>query len=246
MTDVHTDVTGPPTAGDGGGDAAEVPRRRWPWLAAAAAGIALVVVLVIVAGGGDDDGSASPSNTTPVPDEVTPNLDDAGTDLSDLLAAGRDRTVHAVYETTGGDDVTLELWRKDGKVRRDTHVEAEGSTADTAGFLIDGESISCSRRDGGDWTCSSALTEASQDGIFGTVLEQLAGVDVRAGDETIGGRDVRCFTFAAADGDGEVCVTPEGTPVRAAVGDTSIELVDLDDDVDDDIFEPPADISSAE
>ena len=56
-----------------------------------------------------------------------------------------------------------------------------------------------------------------------------------------------CFSaFGQLMHEGVDLVASAGTPVRAAVGDTSIELVDLDDDVDDDIFEPPADISSAE
>ncbi|WP_436794816.1 hypothetical protein [Actinospongicola halichondriae] len=247
MSDVQTEVpSGPPSADEPPEAPASGRPRRW-WLVALVVGaVAVVVALVVFAGGDDDDGPASPTNTTPVPDVVTPNLDDAGAELAELLALGRDQTVHAVYRTAGGDDVTLELWRKDGKVRQDTHVEADGSTADTAGFLVDGESITCSRRDDSDWTCSQAVAETSPDGIFGSVLEQLAGVDVEARDDTIDGADVRCFTFGAADGDGEVCVTEAGTPVRAAVGDTAIELVESDGDVDDDIFDPPAEISSAE
>lgn len=77
------------------------------------------------------------------------------------------------------------------------------------------------------------------------MLQQLGGLDVVARDVTIDGRAVRCFEFGAADGDGEICVTKAGVPVRASVGESSIELVHLEASVDDDVFELPAEITSA-
>lgn len=246
MSDVQTDLAPGPPSDEGATD--DVPRsRRGRWVAGGVAALVAVIVLVVVLAGGDDgDDGAEPDPSTPAPSEVTPGLDASGSELADLLALGREQTVHATYRATGGDDLTLEIWRKDGRVRQDTHVESEAGSADTAGFLLDGESIACSRRDDEDWTCSSSSTEASPDGLFGTVVDQLSGAAVEASDDEVDGREVRCFRFDAADGTGEMCVTADGIPVRAVVGDSGLELVDTDDDVDDSVFDPPAEVESAD
>lgn len=251
MSDVETEMpSGPPT----GDVPSETPsdddpgRGRVIAIGAVGAAVVVAVVAFLVFGGDDDDASDSATPTsTPVPADLGPTLDAEGTELDDLLAAAQELEYHATYRTVGGDqDVTLDLWRKGGVVRQDSRIETDAGTADTSSFLLDdGRSVTCTRRDDDPWTCSEALSETSPDGIFGSVLDQLGGQDVEVVEETIDGRDARCFRFGATDGAGEMCVTEEGIPARALVGETGLELESLERDVDDDVFEPPAEVTSA-
>lgn len=234
------------------GDAADPPPgepppavgpRRWPW---ALVGVALVVAAVVgirlLDGDDDDAGPTAPSEVT-LPDATGNELDPTGAELVALLEAGRGETYHATYELAAPElDVasTVEVWRADGQVRQDTFLEArDGTRVHTAAFQRAGSTISCVQRGDEPWSCAEAETPASND-LFGTVADQLGGTRVRARDDEIDGRDVRCFDFETPEGEGTTCVTGAGIPVLLALAGSEIRLATLDDDVPGDTFTPPA------
>lgn len=227
----------------------------------AAAAVAAAAVAVWFFGTRDDGGGSAhdvPTNETvaTAPTATTLPLDDAGSELADLLARSRDATFHATYEATkpatteGGvaERYTVDLFRDAGRTRQDTATALSGGDYLTSGILRDGVSIVCAKQGTADWVCSQNEVddESVADGIFGQIVDQLGGVEVTATDETIDGREVRCFSYETAEGPGSMCLTGEGIPVRILGGDTELVLTELTDDVPDDAFEPPAEPVQAE
>lgn len=219
-------------------------RRRWP---------IAVLLVVVVAGlvgalliGGDGDERPSPT-TIALPTPEGPALDAGGSELVQLLEAGRSRTFHATYRASGGavegaGQLTIELWRGGGRQRQDTVLElANGDVARTAGLVLGDRTVVCSQRPKQDWTCSETVNrDVDPDGVFGSARDQLKGVAVRSRADTVAGRTVHCFDFTATDGPGTFCVTPEGVPVRVAVGGSEFLLSALSENVEGDAFDPPA------
>lgn len=225
---------------------AEPPRRRrrWPWVAAALVVLAGAAVAV-VALGSDDDDPAGPAVTSELPDPLDSSNDPDTAELAELLAQGRVATYHATYSTSGGagaavEGTTLEVWRDGGRLRQDTTATIEGQEVQTASFLEDGEVVVCSTAVDG-WSCSSSTpTGAEQDGVFGSIHQQLAGSSVTARDAEVGGEPARCFAFSGPEGDGELCVTLHGVPASIVIGEVRIELTGLEDTVPADTFDLPA------
>jgi hypothetical protein len=210
------------------------------------------------AGGDGDASSTVPDVSTQqsAPPTTTGPLDAEGNELAELLASSRDATFHATYEATtppqteGGQATayTLELFRSEGRTRQDTITELEGGDYLTAGILVDGASILCTKQGSAEWLCSESADaeDSAADGVFGTLVRSLGGVDVTASDDVVGGRSVRCFAYETGDGSGSMCLTPDGIPVRITGGDTELVLTDLEETIDDDVFVPPAEPAQAE
>lgn len=222
------------------------PRHRRPWLLGAAALIVLGVVVAVLLLSGDDDEPSPPPSTSALPDPLTDGSTDADTvELIELLADGRASTYRAVYRSSGtDDDVTLEIWRRDGRLRQDTLTRSGDLEVQTSSFLLDDKGFSCSLLPGEDWVCTEAAGAGAvaEDGVFGSVQDQLAGSQVTARDGELDGRDVRCFAYSGeATPGGEICVTTDGVPARIKADDATIELAELDGEVDDDVFTLPAD-----
>lgn len=228
-------------------------RRRWPL----ALGLALAAVLAAAAGwivqrddgdGGRSGNMAGPRDRTSVslPPPVSALPDAEGSELLALLKAGRARTFHAKYDASGpniGGKLTLELFRKQGKLRQDTRLESEAGVTLTAGFALGGNTtVSCTKRGAEPWVCarSAGSAETALDGVFGSIAAELAGVDVTVEDSTAAGRQARCFRFPTRDGQGSLCLTAEGIPVRASVNGTEMTLSEFTESVNDDVFRPPA------
>ena len=218
-----------------------------------------VGIFLVVSGGDDDDddGGSGISGELPdaptVPPPVTGEVSAEAEELIALLDLGEEGRYHALYVVNGdpavvGGETTLELWRDGGRSRRDTHVVAEGGTADTVGILnAEGAAISCSRVDEGDWTCVEAESPEEVEGdVIGSVRSQLTGAEVTPRDDEIDGRDVRCFAFSTTDGPAEICVTDAGVVVRLGAGDVALELTELDAEVPGDVFTPPAEPTAPE
>jgi hypothetical protein len=199
-----------------------------------------VLVLVLVAGGvgaafvladDDDDGGSTAGTTTTEAKQA--QLDEGGTELEALVAAGRNLTFHAVYAAGGG--LEVEVWRREGKARQDTRIEGEGGSSQTVGIVAGGETIVCAESSGA-WQCSTRDSiDRDIDGLFGSVLDLSAGASVAVTDETVADRPSRCFAVAES----AICLTPEGIPTRLTIGDRALELTSLDDQVDDEVFTPP-------
>ena len=54
-------------------------------------------------------------------------------------------------------------------------------------------------------------------------------------------RAVRCFTLTVAGETSEQCTTESGVPVLVRAAGSEIRLLELDTEIDDRVFEPPAD-----
>jgi hypothetical protein len=224
-------------------------RRVLPVAAAVLVVAAAVIVFLLVRDDDDDSGGSTPttnsSSEATLPPPVSAPLDAEAEVLADLIAEAREATFHAVYKATGdavGGELTLEVWRKDGRIRQDSTLVGSTGTGYTAGILDDDQAITCSKQDEAEWVCSETAdaTETNPDGIFGAVIEQLAGADVTESTETIDGREARCFSFPTGDGTGSMCLTDEGIPLRLTINETNLVLETLEDDVEDDVFTPPA------
>jgi hypothetical protein len=196
----------------------------------AALAVAAFVVAFVVASRGDDD------------DDVRAEADLEGLDaltveareLVALADQGRQVTFHAVYEQRGGD--RFEVWTDGVDVREET-TPAEGERRLL--LRLGEEAVDCVEDDDG-WTCEEPTEPSS--GVQGRIeqlVADLAGAEVAPRDGTIAGTDVRCFAITTAEGPLEICLTMAGVLARLEAGDARLELVSLDDEVDDDVFEVP-------
>lgn len=229
-------------------------------IGAAAAVAAAALALWFFAIRDDDDSSTTGTDTTEVPETAPPTtgqpLDEAGSELEELLASSRDATYHATYEaptppeTEGGvaQSYTVEIFRSEGRTRQDTITALDGGDYLTTGILVDGVSTLCTKQGTADWVCSAneVTDESVADGIFGQIVRNLGGVTVTATDDTFEGEPVRCFSYESPDGPGSMCLNADGIPVRIVGGTTELVLVDLEDTVPEDAFEPPAEPVQAE
>lgn len=201
--------------------------------------------VAVAALSGDDDEPSGPTVTSELPDPLDSSNDPDTAELAALLAQGRAAAYHATYGTSGGaeaavEGTTLEVWRSGGRLRQDTSATIAGQEVRTSSFLQDGEVVVCSTGADG-WTCSRSVpTGTEEDGLFGSVRQQLAGSSVTARDAEVSGEPARCFAFSGPEGDGELCVTLDGVPASITMGDVRIVLTDLDDVVPGDAFDVPA------
>jgi hypothetical protein len=210
--------------------------------------VALLVWLLVIR---DDRKSGTiPSvptgSTVTVPAAVSLPSDAEGRSLLELMEKGRSLTFHATYKATGDPavlpgELTIEVWRKGGKIRQDTSLKSDSGTAHTQSFVIDGKSLTCTQENNDPWSCSPESDPGTNvDGVFGSTAAQLRGIDVTARDDTVSGRAAKCFDFATADGAGTLCFTPDGLPLRLALAGQDLSLNDLQTSVDDAVFSPPA------
>lgn len=181
-----------------------------------------------------------------IPPAASAAPDAEASTLLELLEAGRDLTFHATYEVTGdpellGGELTIEVWRKDGRIRQDSTLVRPNTTVRTAGLVLGDDTFTCSQRDSEPWSCSSAPDPGTnEDGVFGSVAAELDGVDVTESTDTISGRDARCFSFPTGDGAGMLCLTPDGLPLKLSANGQELVLAEVESSVDDAVFEPPA------
>jgi hypothetical protein len=227
------------------------PKRRAHRIVAVLVAVALVAVggwALLIRDDGKPSGAipnASGDTAATVPPVAAGTTDAEGAQLVALLQKGRTATFHATYMATGdplklGGELSISVWRKDGKIRQDTVVKSDSSTSHTAGYIIKGHSASCVQQDDQPWTCSLLPdSEADVDGIFGSAANQLQGVDVTVADDTIGGHKASCFSFPASDGTGTLCVTSDGIPVKLAINGEDLTISDLSSSVDDSVFVTP-------
>lgn len=204
-------------------------RRRWVVLAVVA--IVAFAVTFFVASDDEDDADDAGSALT------LDDLEALGVEARELVARveqGAQVTHHAVYEQSGGH--RFEVWTDGERVREET------SPADGERRLLlrtEGEALNCVE-DEDAWSCDEP-TEAApglQDRLDQLVAD-LIGAEVAISEATIADLEVECFDITGGEDDLQICLTEAGVVARLAAGGDEIELVTLDDDVDDDDFDPP-------
>jgi hypothetical protein len=204
-----------------------------------------VAVIVAVRGGDDDDDVAGPDTTT----TTEAPLSDEAQELVDLLAESRELDLHLVFEPTepgaGGATLVVDVWWKGDRAAQRLTASAGGQTEQAIAYVLPGGNVICQRPPGDEWACQpsvSVATEAGEAaGIIDALASDLGGKEVTVEEARVGEHEARCFTIEGATG-GAVCVTDEGIPVRFTLGTSQMELVSLERSVDDDVFEPPAEV----
>lgn len=244
-------MTEPDAPGGPGGDPPPRARRRGLLAATVVVTAVVVAVVAILVLGGDDDGGPSADGRSgldevSLPEGADADLTGLAAEVVALLEGRAELTYHATYEGTGGEigEVAIEELRDGpGRLRTDSRTSGDGG-GETRTLLVDGQSVVCSRSGDAPFTCTAEPGLVAADPFTGSIADQLAGVVLTETDTTeVGGRDARCFTFAAEDGEAELCIDERGIPLRLAVGDVRLELTALEDDVAADAFVPPAEPS---
>lgn len=217
-----------------------------------AIGAGLGVGFAAMIGGDDDDGDDDASTTT-LPFESTTTVERPDEDenpeaaeLFDLVTAFTDLTLHARYRVEVAErpeaSSIIEIWQKDGQVRQEATVEAGAGAGGKIAMLdLTDRVILCQQPPDGDYSCGlvSEQEATAFDSLRTNLIADLADQEVEVSDDTIDGRDVRCFRVAAAAA-GEICVTDEGVLARISSPEGSFELIEFETEVDDDAFTPPA------
>lgn len=218
-------------------------------LLAIGAGLGLGFATLI--GGDDDEDDDASSTTLPVETTTTVERPDEAenpeaAELYDLVTAFSSITLHARYrvEVTERPDAAsiIEIWQKGGQVRQEATVESGAGAGGKIAMLdLTDRVILCQQPPDGEYSCGLVAEEEATafDSLRTSLLADLAVQNVEVANDTIDGRDVRCFTVTSAAA-GEICVTEEGVLARIDSPEGSFELIELDTEVDDDVFTPPA------
>lgn len=207
---------------------------------------AVVAVLVVLAVRKDGDGKvAGPATTT----TTTAPLSDTAKELIERLKAGGSRTFRASYSGTASEGVTLtvDVWRKGGLARQDVVLASAGVTNELRALRLSDGTAACQRVAGADWVCQRTATAAASSdaaGVFDAAVANLNAKVVTATDQRVADRDARCYSIAGAEGTVEICVTPDGLPVRLSSSGSQIVLSGYDPEVPDDAFTPPAPLTA--
>jgi hypothetical protein len=219
-------------------------RRAWSIVAGAAVLAGAVVAVILVTTGGDDD----TANPQPTPTLVTgPGLDTGGIALATLLAGAREHTFHAKYAVRGsteklGGTLELEWWNTADRSRIDTTRTTGDSVEHTASFVLGSTGYGCEQIDSGPWSCHPIQVPAEGDpnGMISTLTAQLSGRQVSERPGKVNGISARCFHVSGPGEPLDVCTDADGVLLRNATSEVAYEITDLNDDVPDSIFDPPA------
>jgi hypothetical protein len=214
-----------------------------------------VTVITLVSGDSDRDArqQAAATTTTAAVEATTTTFDrDAlGAEaqaLLELVDLGRAGTFHARYALSsaelgaGAAAAELEVWRAPDQIRQDTMLTDSTGVVRTAAFAGAAGTIGC-RHDGAAWRCEQVTDDAYDptNDLLAGVLPMLVGAEVASTAATVGPYDARCFTI---DGPSvaELCLSPEGVPLRVDAGGTRYEVLEVDAAVTEADFVPPADV----
>ena len=208
---------------------------RWSWVPLLAA------FALLAACSSDPDGSGGQA--------PTPDLDETGVILLDLLAQGLESTYRATYrtETPEGDEHDkYVVFNKPPRARIDIV-----PPVDAPSTIIDQETatVACSGSPQ-DWECSdvpslgdSIIAVAGPVGLF-TSPADLASFDVVETDmRTIAGQDARCFQLNPRAGEpagaAEYCLSAAGVPLSVVGPFGTVEAIDFSPEVSDQAFSAP-------
>lgn len=221
--------------------------RRRPLVAVAVVAIVTMLAATLVRATGPDRKPESTATSEPSSETFGP--DD---ELIALLRRGRDLVYNAAYSVQSSDPevaggrLTLEVWRSPPRVRQDSDNQTDGQQAKSAA-IKDGKLVRCEQPSGGSWKCvNTSEAEASDfDNLVDRIAEEVKISRVTAVDDTVNGREARCFNLSSRGGDvTQVCVDRDGVPVRIASADSKLEITRLSRSVNNRVFDPPAPISN--
>jgi hypothetical protein len=185
-----------------------------------------------------DRSTTTTTTTAPV------TLTGTARELYDLLAQKDEATYHARYDGSSPEvsALSLETWQQPPNVRQDSDLTVSGQQAQTSSFVLGTTQVRCVRLTAaGAWTCQPGGT-ADTDPLA-AIRDRLDEIEVSARDTTISGRAVRCFQFTVDGAANELCITPDrGIPVLVRAAGSELRLTELDDDVAEDDFVPPAEV----
>ena len=234
-------------------------RSATPWrrIVLVLAAVGLVTATVGVVATSNDDAPAgsvaasesSTSTSTSEPDVSIGDLEGPARELAELLAEGRASTYHARYSgssaTGEGGALSLETWAERGRFRQDTVVDVAGQPFHRANFVLPGRGAACTKLGETPWSCEEvpATELEGTDLLGGSTLEQLRRASIGATDSAVDGRAARCFAITYDARTTELCVSPEGVPLRIRSQSSQLLVEELDDVVDDAVFELPAPVS---
>jgi hypothetical protein len=204
---------------------------------------AVIVTGVIAAGAGalgtaigDDDSTTSTTELSSLSAEAQ--------ELVDLLDMRDDTIYHARYQGSSPDagGILLETWQSPPLARQDSELTAEGQTVRTATLVLESTEVRCTRIGDAAWTCAEGpLTDPDASDPLRDIRARLGEGSVTASDAQIDGQAVRCFRFAIEGVTNELCLrTDTGIPVTVNSGGSTLELLDLEEEVDQSVFVPPA------
>lgn len=206
----------------------------------ASTGIAFVVA--------DDDPTDVDTTSTTVDRK---SLGPEARELLDLLERQRKATYHARYAAASpdleGGAIRIETWQSPPRIRQDSEVRVAGQLAKTTSLALPGGAVRCTQIGDDPWQCRRvpAGQPTGAEPVSAQAVEQLRSGSVSARDTTIGGRAVRCFGLSVGEQSSELCLTGQGVTVRVSAGGSSLELAELETEVDDAVFEPPAPVAPA-
>lgn len=220
-------------------------------------------------GSDQPNGSGEPTPAAiPTFERPDPETNPEAAEFFDLVTAFQDVTLHATYRFTAsagsGTPSIVEIWQKGGQFRQESTVTtASGQEVGKALVLhLTNRTVLCQQPLDGDYVCS--LLPESQESTFEALrsglLAGLGDQEVTVRDDVIRDFTVRCFTIEAveegteptgaspvaadpgevATAPNEMCTTAEGVIVTITAPEGSFELVELERDVDEDVFVPPA------
>jgi hypothetical protein len=212
-----------------------------------------------------DEAPRQTTTTTAPPSDVTTTtllpleeLDDAGVELDQLIAAGRTVDIHAVYSVTDPDlptDLvqTLVVWRKGDEYRSDI-VERAGDAVRRVSTIVTPTSMTRCETVDGEQTCR-VTTVAPQDLPAAFVRSLVTNGPLNDPDEpqvpadpyptlTVAEGDVagfiaRCFSYADGDETGELCLAEDGLLLSVKLEGAEILATTIEDRVPDTAFDHP-------
>jgi hypothetical protein len=219
------------------------------------AGAALLLILLLALSA-DDDGEAAAAlvdggDATAAGAAADGDVDPVVAELHGLIERAEATTGHAVYSAgpSAAGMQTVEVWRgpADGGTRRRYELTREvpdGATT-TVLFIVAPDSVvNCARSGQAPYTCTELPAGSIGDVVAAALGVDLANVDLAVRDDAVGDRAVRCFTVAGADPVTQVCIDPvDATVVRLTSPELDVTLASTDDDVPENVFEPPAPVT---
>jgi hypothetical protein len=209
--------------------------------------VAGVAVVAIALGGWLVWRSVAPGGSNP---SVANRPDAEATELDGLFARGRAATFHARYRPNGeapmpGDDLTIEVWQRQGSARQDSVLRTGQSASRTRTLISASGTVLCTQIDDDPWTCGSSSDPSVGGGLFRNPAADIQGADVIASDDEVGGHRARCFSFPRDAGSASYCLTPDGVPLTQTIGNAQLIIDLLDSAVDDSVFVLPTPLASS-